>query len=185
MRRLMTSMLVVLLLPIVLGACGGGGGGGSKVSAGQYVGDLCRSLKTWRNAIQGRVSDLTSSISSSTTPEQGKQKLRDYLDGVLTDTDQMLSRIKDAGVPDVANGKSTADTLVSTLQLARDSLANARAQVDNLPTSSRQAFGRATQGLARQIQYLGTTVQASLAGLQSASELNQAFNSSSACKAFG
>jgi hypothetical protein len=181
MRRRLRFVALALVIPIVLAACGGGGGSGSKVSADAYASTVCTHVKTWLDQIKQRVGDLQAAVSPGTSPTKGKDLLRSYLDGVISDTDDMINAIKDAGTPDVPNGDQLSSTLLSGLERARGTFDDARGQVDSLPTSSRSAFAHAAQQLGSSINSKVGGIEQSFQGLHSP-ELDKAFNKVAACK---
>ena len=157
------------------------GGGGSKIAPDAYATAVCSHVKGWLDQIKQRVGDLQKAVSPNTSPSQGKDLIRSYLDGVISDTDDMIDGIKNAGTPDVPNGDQIANTLVSGLEQARSTFQDARSQADSLPTNSRSAFGQAAQQLGSSINSKVNGVQNAFQGINSP-QLDQAFNKSSACQ---
>ena len=126
MRRHRIRLVAIsLVIPIVLAACGGGGGG-SKVSADAYASTVCTHVKTWLDQIKQRASELQTAMSPGTSPTKGRDLLRSYLDGLISDTDDMINAIKDAGPPDVPNGDQISTTLTSGLEGAKGAFDDAR-----------------------------------------------------------
>ena len=180
-RRLWAVGLVTAALG--LGACGGGdgGGGGGGQSASQYADTVCGSLNVWLNAVKDRADNVTTAISPGSTPEEGRDALGEYLDGIIDDTETMVSTIRDAGAPDVDNGASISTTLVDALEGTEQTFEAAREQVDSLPTTSPEAFKTAAQALAQSIQDHIGEVGTALSSISSA-EIDAAFNASDECK---
>ena len=173
---------LTLVIPIVLAACsGGGGGGGSKVSADAYATTVCTHVKTWLDQIKQRETALRTALSPGTSPTKGRDLLRSYLDGLISDTDDMINAIKDAGPPDVPNGDQISTTLTSGLEGAKGAFDDARGQVDSLPTNSRAAFARAAQQLGSSINSKVGGITQSFQGVKSP-ELDKAFNKVAACR---
>jgi hypothetical protein len=179
-RSRVRFVALVLVVPVVLGACSGGGGGG-KVSAEDYASSVCTHVKGWLDQIKGRVGDLQKAVSPSTSPSDGKELIRSYLDGVISDTDNMINAIKDTGTPDVPNGDKIASTLVSGLEQARSTFQDARDEADSLPTDSRASFASAAQQLGTSINSKVSGVEQAFQGINSP-ELDRAFNKASACQ---
>ena len=102
-RSRVRFVALTLVIPIVLAACSGGGGG-SKVSADAYASTVCTHVKTWLDQIRQRASELQTAMSPGTSPTRGRDLLGSYLDNVISDTDDMINAIKDAGTPDISNG---------------------------------------------------------------------------------
>jgi hypothetical protein len=185
MARVLALLALALLVVGALSACGGGGGGGGggagSVSAGEYADTVCGSLNTWLGAVKERASTVTDALSPTSSPDEGKQVLGDYLDGIIDDTDTMVSTIRDSGAPDVDNGAGISDTLVKALESTEKTFQAARDQVDSLPTQSVEAFRAAAQVLAQSIQTHISEVGTALQSISSA-DLDAAFTSSSECR---
>ncbi len=182
MRRFRVRFVAIsLVIPIVLAACSGGGGSGTKVSADAYATTVCTHIKTWLDQIKQRETELQTAVSPGTSPTRGRDLLRSYLDNLISDTDEMISAIKDAGTPDIPNGDQISSTLTSGLEQAKSAFDDARGQVDSLPTNSRAAFARAAQQLGSSINSKIGGITQSFQGLKSP-ELDRAFNKAQACK---
>ena len=150
----------------------------SAPSAAAYVKDACTAMTDWLTAIQTRAGDL-SSISGGDVAA-AKTAMLDFLDGVLTDTDTMVSTVEGLGAPDVTDGASAHEALVGVLKQARDLFGGFRDDVADLPTDDPQAFATA-------LTQLGTNLDASSSDIGNAfsdfqnEELDSAFSAEPAC----
>jgi hypothetical protein len=178
-RRPVRFVALALVLFVALGACSSGGGG--TISADAYASSVCSHIKTWLDQIKQRAADLRTAVSSQTSPTKGKDLLGTYLDGVISDTDDMVDAIKDAGTPDVPNGDDLSTTLLAGLEKAKAAFEDARGQIDALPTSSRAAFARAAEQVGSSINAKVGGVVQSFRGLKSP-ELDTAFHKVPACQ---
>ncbi len=134
----------------------------SATTAREYVKGVCGAITTWQQAIQSRASALQSNAASLVDPSTGKQALAGFFDGVIADTDSMLSAIKDLGTPDVANGAADSAAFLDALTKVRDAFQHARDKIDQLPTNSAIAFQNGAQQLvssmSTEIKAAGTSL---------------------------
>lgn len=182
-------LAVAAVIPVVLASCGGGaggGGGGPAVSAEAYAAGFCGLLGDWLGSIQDRSSELSGSFAAAATPAEGQEILRTYVDGLIADTDELITGAEELGAPDVDGGEAIAETLSAAFDDVKVVLEDARAEVDGLPTDDPAAFAEATG-------VLGTSIQTSLAGIGTslslsnvgAPELDAAFAEDPACTGIG
>ena len=145
MRRL--TILALLGAGIALAACGdddddGGGGGGDQVSAEDYASAVCSSTQDWVQGLQKRATDLQGSLGTDISPEEGKEALAGFLDDVISDTEDWITGLNDAGVPDVSGGEDAAEDLRAAAEEAKGVLEDTRSSVDDLPTDDEQEFAQ-------------------------------------------
>lgn len=185
--------LVVVTAALVLSACGGksdGSGSGStgstgsnggKVSASAFAGTVCGAILQWQGDIQSRSDDLTNQLGDSPDPAKGKQVLGDFIDGIITDTDEVLTKLQGAGVPDVDGGSAASNALVTAFQQVKESLQHVRESVEALPTDDPTAFQQAAGSLSTEISSSFDAIATSLQSVQ-VPALDDAFNSESSCQ---
>jgi hypothetical protein len=174
---------LIAVMALFIPACGDDDddGGGESVAVGEYASDICTAFFGWRDAIQEGQTDLASSLESDAAPQEGKDALQGFLDNAVAASDQLIEDVEAAGTPDTENGEEAADVLQTAAEQARDRLADAQADVGDLPTDSPEAFSAAAA-------QFGNDVQAALGesgeGLQDVDspELNQAFDEEEACQ---
>ena len=169
---------LALLVPIVLAACGGGGG---TVSPTDYVDSVCSHAKTWITDIHQGFTQLQSAVRPGTSPQKGKELLRSFFGRTISDTDTMISGIRDTGAPAISNGRSLASALLSALGRARSALANAAKLVEALPTSSRAAFQQAANTLGTRVEANMGQIGKAISGLHSP-QLERAAKQAPACR---
>ncbi len=182
-----------IVAAFVLGACGGDGGGdeppagedpAETVTAQEYATDICGALDAWVTASQDRASSLTGVLNPTDTPENRRDVLAGYIDGVIDDTEALLDDVQAAGVPDVDGGEQIAGQIADAFDSVRTELEQTRDDVDALPTDDPAAFTAAATQLGTSIQTSLTAVGTSVSGI-SEPELNQAFATEPACSGVG
>ncbi len=169
---------VVLAAGLFAGACGGDDGGNEAAQA--YASSVCTAFSTWVQNISQRNQTLTQSLTPQSTPSEGKEQLQIFLNSVLEDTDQLISSVEAAGVPDVEGGQQAATQIRAAATSARTSFENALNQVDQLPTDP--------AGFRAGAQQIGSQIGTSLSGLgqelrsrAQSEEIRQAFEDSPTC----
>ena len=174
---------VPLLVALLVGSsCGGGGGGGT--SPDSFADDVCGAMRTWVQAIQDRAASLQSELGPSPSVDEGKQALRGFLDDSSAATEELISDINAAGVPDVDNGEDVVDRLLDAFQAAEGIFEDAQSKVDDLPANPQQ-FATAAQALGNSANQALNQLGDSLTALNSNAELNAAFANSDECRNIG
>ena len=168
---------MLLVAAVALSACGGGT---TKVSPQTFVKDMCSALHTWGNALNRRVSQMTSAVQSNPSPAKGKQEMAKLIDGAVQDTDTLITSVKDAGAPDVSGGEDFVNRLTSSLGRAKSNLQSVRSEVDKLSTNSPTAFAAALGGVTKDLQNSFNIVNSSLGNIK-APGLDRAFNAEPSC----
>lgn len=174
---------------LMLAACGGGDAsdGGSAeetVPAAEYASDVCGALDAWVTASRDRAGSLTGVLNPTDTPENRRDVLAGYIDGVIEDTEALLDDVQGAGVPDVEGGKEIAGQIADAFDSVKTELEQTRDDVDALPTDDPAAFTAAATQLGTSVQTSLTAVGTSVGGI-SEPELNQAFAVEPTCSALG
>ena len=175
--------IAILVAGLALGACGGDddGGGGDNVSADDYATGVCKTTQDWVSVLQKRATDLQASIGTDVSPEKGKDALAGFLDDVISDTDDWIEGVNDAGVPDVEGGEEAAKEILTAAEDAKGVLEDTRSSVEDLPTGDEEAF-------ALEAGKVGEATEASLGKIGDAistpksDELNTALSDTPACK---
>jgi hypothetical protein len=164
---------------LLIAACGDDDGG-EKVSAGDYASDICTAFTDWRDAIQERQGDLQKGLEPGISPEEGKKALEGFLSDVADRSEELVSDVDAAGVPDAENGEAVADALKGAAEQARDKLVEAEEKAGELPTGSSGAFDKAADEF-------GADIKAALGGVGDGLEdmdspaVEKAFDEESAC----
>ena len=123
------------IVAVMVAACGGG------TSPEEWATAVCNSGGDWVQALQSQADQLQSSVENA-TPEEAKQKLLDFLDGTVDETDDLLADIEAAGQPDAENGEAFASDVEDEFEEARDALANARDEIQSLSTADNTTFSQ-------------------------------------------
>ena len=165
-----------------LGLAGcGGDGGGDTVSADAFAQDICTSVGDWVQTVQDKAGAIGESIDPNASPEEGKEALGNFLGEIVADTEQLVSEVEDAGVPDVDGGEEISQDLTAAFEEAQRILEDAQADVEDFPTDDPQAFAEAAGNLGPSVQEALGEVGNSLQSTDSAEELQQAFEDEAAC----
>ncbi|MDQ3951708.1 MAG: hypothetical protein M3279_01910 [Actinomycetota bacterium] len=179
---------LTLLLMGGLAACGGddggdggdgdGGGGSSEtVAASAYAADVCGAMKDWMQGIQDRTAALTENLQPG--EEQGKDLLVELMSEMSSQTEELVSAVEDAGVPDVDGGEESADQLVAALKDTQAAFDQAKEDMEALP-SDPQAFQQGAAQIGPTLQEALTNVGTSLEESTS-EELTDAFEKEESC----
>jgi hypothetical protein len=174
-----SAILAALASAAILSACGSSGSSG--VSAAAYVKAVCNAVGPFEKDITSRSQSLNSSLTSAA---QGKKLFTDFLTASVNDADQLLTKIKAAGTPNVSNGNKISAAFITVFTRLRNGLAQAQSQAANLPTSSLDAFRTAAQTLAASVQSSMSNIGAGFSGLKSP-ELEAAAKKEPACQSIG
>jgi hypothetical protein len=180
MQTKLARGLVAILSVTLLSSCGGGGGG-EGVTPGVYLTALCRELGDWTQAAQDRLSDVQSRVQATATVDERKGILRDYIDGLISDTDDLVDGVRAIGFPDVAGGEETANAFINAFERARTSLEDARQKIDDLPDDP-QGFSQAADQLGNDLQTQLSSIGDSVSGLGGQDELKSAFADTPQCQ---
>ena len=178
---------------LVLAACSDGGESGDNetaaaspttVDADTYAGTVCGAINDWIGSIEEGNQTLQGALENETNLENVKQRLLEFLDETLANTDDLVATLGDTGAPDVENGEQVHGEIQQLLDQARSAFADARDTVDGLDANDPQALG---QGL----QEVGTSLQSAFAGVENpieqieSPELEEAFEANESCDSLG
>ena len=76
----------------------------------------------------------------------------DFLDGMVQDTQALVTKIQSLGVPDVSDGQAAASTLKGEFSTLQSDIQSLRDQSADLPTTSEAAFAAAFQPILQKFQ---------------------------------
>jgi len=100
--------------------------------------------------------------------EESQAGLLDYLDGILANTETMLTAVEATGVPDVDNGQAIAEGVVDGLRQVEATFRTARKRIAEAPTEDPEAYDATVQdALGPGFESGLADAQASLEALQS------------------
>jgi len=177
------SLVAAIASASVIAGCGSSSSS-SGVSAGAYVKSVCNAVAPFEKDIVSRSNALDATTLSNAA--EGKKALQGFLTAVSADTQTALTQLKNAGKPNVKNGKQISAAIVGAFSQLNGAMSQALSQADALPTSSPQAFKTAAQALSTNIRSsmanIGTSLQSSTLKSQ---ELQQAAAKEPACKNLG
>ena len=182
----MRFFLAVFVTVLVLTAsgCGGDSGGGNEAagaSPDQWSGDICGAVGNWVSDLQTRASRPPPE--RARTVGEVRAQLVEFIDDVVSRTDEMLVDVKAAGRPSVEDGDKIARDLLTRLQSLRATLVRARQTVKRLPDDPSR-FGPAAQNLGTSIQKAGGDIGDQIDQLDErydAEELSKSFNDNPRC----
>jgi hypothetical protein len=152
-----------IALAVVLAAYTGCSGG---VSAASYFRIACPAVSTYEHTVQQLTQSLTSSLGAGTTPAEGKSALVIYLDRVTTAADELIAKLKTAGVPNVSGGDG-ATKLIDALTSLRDAFAKGKSDAEGMSTNSATAFQQDVTRIQSEIGAATTGLQTATANLGS------------------
>jgi len=175
-------ILLIAVLALFVSACGDDDdGGGDTVSVNDYASDICTAFTGWTQAIQDRQTDLQEGLQPGASPEEGRDALQGFLDDAVAASDELVSNVEDAGVPDTENGEEAADALQSAAEGARDQLEEAQSGVADLPVDSPEAFSAAADEFGNEVRSALEGVGEGIDDIDTP-ELDQAIEEVEACQ---
>jgi hypothetical protein len=119
------------------------------LSASDYVVAVCGAFQGYADSVKQRQVAFTPTGSDVAAV---KQSWLDFLDGMITDTRTLVTKIDALGVPDVSDGQAAASTLQADFSKLGSELQKLRDQSADLPTTSSAAFTAAFRPLLTQFQ---------------------------------
>jgi hypothetical protein len=184
-RRAPRLLVSVLAVASLVAACSSSDS--SKVSADEWVTDICTSLSGWLEQLQQESTSLQESVQADATGDlaAAKADLVEFMNGAVQSTDEMITEIDAAGVPDVDNGEELNDGLNDGLEDIRQAFADAQGQAEALPVNDQAAFAQGATELGESLQEAGTQAEEQLNDLGAkydAPSLDQAFDDEPACQ---
>jgi hypothetical protein len=176
------TILLIAVFALFISACGDDDdGGGDSVDVGDYAADICTAFTDWTQAIQDRQTELEQGLEPGASPQEGKDALQGFLDDAVTASDTLVEDVEGAGTPDTENGQEAADALQEAAQGARDQLAEAQADVADLPTDSPEAFSEAADQFGNDVREALEGVGDGLQDIDTP-ELDEAIDEEEACQ---
>ena len=186
-------LVIALASVMVFAACGGDDGGGEEDGGGgletsseevpveDYVADFCGAMVDWQGSIQELSTDFRDNVfASEIPPEDKKEELGNYLEGLHGITEDFIGEVEAAGTPDVDGGAEVAEQFLSGFRQLTTAIEDVQGQVDELPTDSDETFTTAGQALVGQIQTSFQSIGDGLTNIESA-PIDEAFTQEEAC----
>jgi hypothetical protein len=190
-RRLAAAAVAVATLSLGLAGCGSdtpgtsGAAGTTTTSAKSGGGDAV----AWADKVCSAVGPEIATFSTPpnidpTNPQKAKDSFVTFLEGMVKALDRMVSGIKDAGAPPVADGETAADRVVAALEQAKSAVGSAKDNLAKVDVSDPAAFQAAFAQVGTDMGKLGD-LEDPTKGLRGNEELNAAFEKAESCKALG
>ena len=171
-----TRLIALALVTVVAVGLVAAGCGSKPKSAAEWADGFCSAVTTWKTS-------LTSSRDSLTGGNLSKDSLETAAGDVKSATDTFESDLKDLGKPNIQAGqqaKDLTDQLSSDLKTGTDSIKSAADDISGIASTGTAAASIGTT-LATMLNQVSSTFT-SLKQLEPKSELQTAFQQSSACK---
>ena len=124
-------------------------GASAGLSATAYVNGVCGAFQDFANAVKQRQDAFKA---AGTDIAAVKQAWLDFLDGMVQDTQAIVTKIQSLGVPDVSDGQAAASTLKGEFSTLQSDIQSLRDQSADLPTTSEAAFAAAFQPILQKFQ---------------------------------
>jgi hypothetical protein len=161
-KRLWWGWPGVALAAVLVAFAGCSGG----VSAAAYFKAACPAVTSYEDTVQQQTRSLSASLGAGTTPAQGKSALVTYLDRVTTATDDLIAKLKKAGVPGMSGGDG-ATKLIDALTALRDAFAKGKSDAEQVSTTSATAFQQDVTNIQSEINSAASGLQAATRNLRS------------------
>jgi hypothetical protein len=163
---------------VVLAGCGSSSSS-SGVSPSAYVKSVCTAVGSFRKEIQDKSTSL--SATSLANPHQGKAALQAFVSASASGADDAVSKLKDAGSPNIAHGKSISSSIVGAFTQLSSGFKQTESSVNALSTSSAAAFKSGAQSVYTNLRTSLSGLLTGLSGLNSPA-LQQAAKKEPACQ---
>lgn len=137
-RSRLALALALVVSAAAAGGCGGSSGGtasGETVPANQWIGELCSGISTWQANLR-EVPDA----SANTDLAKLKAEMGSFLDALVRNTQRLVSRIEQAGIPDIPEGDAAARAFRSAFTGMESSFRQAKTTIDQTPSDEAQKF---------------------------------------------
>ncbi|HEX6310792.1 MAG TPA: hypothetical protein VF152_04150 [Acidimicrobiia bacterium] len=180
-RHRLLTVTVVLVALVTLGA----GSSDERVRPARWAKAICTALSDWAGAI--------ATAQRGVDPEEPdlrerRRVLVEYLDSVAGATRTLLGEFKQAGIPDVDDGKPIARAFRQGVREARDAFAAAADDVAALQVADTETFEQGQNDVYEQIQEARGDAAApftEVAEKYDTAKLDAAFEKESACSGSG
>lgn len=186
MARLPVLALVGTLAFLAAG-CGGSDSNESAQPEGtppaEWVTTVCGALDDWQTSLQTEAQSLPQEVLQADSPADAKERIVDFLDQVVDETQTMIDTVDEAGKPAVDAGERVSTAVHARLLKVKQAFEGARSSVENVPTDNPLAFQqqltRIGQDLTAQGQALGDVL-----GSADAKPLRDAIEKTQRCSSF-
>ena len=170
-------MTLAACLVLAVSACGDD----DSVAVEDYANDLCTALTRWTDTLRDRQAELQQEAASGAAPQVSRDALQRFVDGAVDASEQLVSDVDAAGVPDIDDGEEVADAFREAVEETLSQIEQAQADVGDIPTDTPSEYRTAVD------EFL-TELQSTLEGIDEhvqdidAPELDLALDEASACQ---
>jgi hypothetical protein len=176
---------VVTICGFVIVAVTASGASAKTVSPDQWAPKFCTALSKWQDTLNQDSSDAQSALSGDTSNlKQAKSELVSFLGKSVTNSNQTVAALKDAGTPKSTNGAKIANEFVSGMQNASKLFQAAKTKVQKASTSSLTKFNAVTSSVSSALNKGGDAIEKSFtdtASLDTKGELADALQNEPSC----
>ena len=151
------------------------------VEARAWASSICGAVKPWQTEIQRLQGEARQKITTKSDAVQTKVELVTLFGGMEKSTETALTKVADAGVPDVTDGDRIAGQFVQALTAARDSFDKGREAVEKLPTADKAVFDNGVVAV-RDVMNKENAKAGEAIGQITSPELDKALESAPECK---
>ncbi len=130
------------------------------VAPDAYAADVCGAIGSWYDQINTASTALVEDAGAGDQqdPAAGKALVVGFLDRAIALTEDLVTDLEGAGVPDTAAGEETADRLVAGIEDVRTLFVDARDDTTALPTDDRAVLERGLEDIGTSLQDSATAV---------------------------
>ena len=185
MPRLSIAAAAIALAALAAG-CGGGGSKSSEPEGTpprQWTTSVCGALDAWQTSLQNKAKTLPREVLEASSPTAAKQRIGDFLDEVIDETDTMIANVDRAGQPAVVRGRRLAANVHARLLRVKAAFEDARAKVQKVPTDDPLAFQRQLTTIGQNLLAQGRSLGNILRGAN-AKPIQDAIQNDERCAAF-
>ena len=181
-RSRLLGVVAVAVVVLAAAACGSGGSNttttAGTTSAEQWSTGVCSSVTTWKNSLH--------SIQTSVTSQPSKSQLQKAAQEVASATETLAQSLRQLGKPDTAQGEAAKQNLGALANTLQSGMTQLKTTLSKAPSgtagtlSQISALTATLTSLSYKLKLAGTNLQ----NFAPDGELKQAFQESSACKAY-
>ncbi|MBK9180217.1 MAG: hypothetical protein IPM45_11770 [Acidimicrobiales bacterium] len=183
LRRALAAILAAGLL-LAVTACGDDDdSSGQTSSAEAWADEVCTSIKDWESAVSESVQQLGDFSGGSIS-----DNLQTAVDGVVDATTTLVDQVKEAGVPDTADGAQAQQDLEDLVDETQSTIDDVKATFDGLSDGGVADLAEGLGSIATDLGSVLTNVAdtwSSLQGLDPRGELRQAIDDTPSCQDIG
>jgi hypothetical protein len=156
------------------------------VPAGQWAGEVCGQIVSWREGLQAVLGGLQSEVTGlGRDLTAARARLVQFMAEVVGSTDRLIQATEQAGAPDTVQGDLVAGDLQEGLRQVRQAFEESRVNAENLAVDDAEAFTAGTQRISENIRQAGDRIEQELRDLDAEYDipaLDEAFAGSPACR---